>query len=134
MNPEYIDFESHGDDRGGLVAIEQYKDVPFAIERIYYIFNTTVGVRRGYHAHRDLQQVAIAINGSCRFLLDDGESRCNVLLNNNKTGLKISSMIWREMYDFSPDCILLVLASKPYHEMDYIRNYDDFMQQVNKGV
>jgi len=134
MKPEYINFQSHGDDRGGLVAIEQFKDVPFAIERIYYIFDTTVGVRRGYHAHRDLQQVAIAINGSCRFVLDDGKSRCDVLLGDKRVGLKIGSMIWREMYDFSPGCILLILASKPYNEMDYIRNYDAFTQLVNKGV
>jgi dTDP-4-dehydrorhamnose 3,5-epimerase-like enzyme len=130
MIPEYVNFNWRGDTRGGLVAIEQLKDVPFTINRVYYIFDTAEGVRRGFHAHRDLQQVAIVLTGSCRFILDDGTSRCDVLLEKNTVGLKISSMIWHEMYNFTPGCVLLVLASRAYDEADYIRDYESFIKLI----
>src|SRR5690606_33309633 len=114
----------HGDERGMLVALEQTKNVPFEIKRVYYMFGTQTNVRRGYHAHKELRQLAIPVSGSCRFMLDDGKEKVDILLDNPALGLLIEPSIWHEMYDYSHDCILLVLASDVYNESDYIRNYD----------
>lgn len=115
-----------GDDRGSLVAIEAGSDVPFPIARVYYIFDTKAGVDRGFHAHHDLQQLAVCVSGSCVMVLDDGAARQEFRLDRPDTGLRIGPMIWREMRDFSADAVLMVLASKPYDELDYIRDYDAF--------
>ncbi|EML9905080.1 MULTISPECIES: FdtA/QdtA family cupin domain-containing protein [Morganella] len=122
-----IEFKTLGDDRGSLISLEQNKNIPFEIKRIYYIFGTKENVSRGFHAHRNLQQVAVCLSGSCRFVLDNGEKREDIILNSPDKGLYISNYMWREMHDFSPDCVLIVLASDFYLESDYIRNYDDFM-------
>ena len=122
-----IEFKHLGDDRGGLISLEQNQDIPFGIKRIYYIFDTQEDVARGFHAHKDLQQVAICVKGSCRFILDNGVQRESVILDKPNVGLYIDSMKWREMHDFSNDCVLMVLASNHYDEADYIRNYDDFL-------
>ncbi|KMJ46239.1 dTDP-6-deoxy-3,4-keto-hexulose isomerase [Xenorhabdus khoisanae] len=127
-----IPLQIHGDERGALVALEEAKNIPFAIKRVYYMFNTGTSVRRGLHAHRRLKQVAIVLRGSCRFVLDDGRERIEVLLDNPQQGLLIESIIWREMYDFSSDCVLMVLADNLYDESDYIRNYDEFLLEVKK--
>lgn len=123
-------FPPHGDDRGQLVAIEEKKDLPFDIKRVYYIYDTLPGVRRGFHAHRNLQQILICVHGSCKILLDNGYEKADVLLNSPCEGLYISNDIWREMYDFSDGAVLLVLASEPYEEADYIRNYEDFKEWI----
>ncbi|MFW0765457.1 sugar 3,4-ketoisomerase [Trabulsiella odontotermitis] len=127
MKVELIPLQKYGDERGMLVALEQTKNVPFEIKRVYYMFDTQPGVRRGYHAHKKLRQLAIPVSGSCRFLLDNGKEKVDVLLDNPSLGLLIEPTIWHEMYDYSPDCILLVLASDVYDEGDYIRNYDEFL-------
>ncbi len=125
-------FPPHGDDRGQLVAIEEMKDLPFDIKRVYYIYATLPGVRRGFHAHRNLQQILICVSGSCKVHLDNGTDTAEVLLNNPCEGLYISNDTWREMYDFSADAVLLVLASEYYDEADYIRNYDDFLNYISR--
>ena len=125
-------FPPHGDDRGQLVAIEALKDLPFEVKRVYYIYDTLPGVRRGFHAHRNLQQILICVHGNCKILLDNGYEQENVLLDKPYEGLYISNDIWREMYDFSEDAVLLVLASEYYDELDYIRNYEDFLKMVHK--
>ncbi|MFJ5493414.1 sugar 3,4-ketoisomerase [Pectobacterium carotovorum] len=130
MQIRLIQLQTHGDERGALVALEQDKNIPFEIKRVYYLFKTKAGVRRGFHAHKALKQVAIAVRGSCRFLLDDGTEKVDLLLDNPAQGLLIDSCIWREMYDFSNDCVLMVLADQPYDESDYIRNYDEFLSGV----
>ena len=130
MKINSIPLQKHGDDRGSLVALEEENNIPFSIKRVYYIFDTKEGVRRGFHAHKKLKQVAIAVKGSCRFLLDDGTERIEVVLDNPAQGLLIDSCIWREMYDFSSDCVLMVLADCHYDENDYIRDYDDFLKQA----
>ncbi len=127
------EFDIHGDDRGQLVAIEQLKDIPFKIERVYYIYKTSDGVRRGFHAHKDLEQILVCVHGSCKILLDDGKSKKNIILDKPNEGLYIPNSIWREMYDFSPDAVLLVLASNLYNEKDYIRNYNEFLSYISKG-
>lgn len=127
---KWIDFQTLGDERGSLVALEQDKNIPFEVRRVYYIFRTAKGVSRGFHAHKELKQIAICLSGSCRMVLDDGHVREEVWMNNPTKGLLIESMIWREMHEFSDDCILLVLADQLYDEKDYIRSYSDFLETV----
>jgi dTDP-4-dehydrorhamnose 3,5-epimerase-like enzyme len=128
-----ISFKSLGDERGSLVVLEGGKVVPFDIKRVYYIFDTKEGVSRGFHAHRNLKQVAVCVTGSCRFVLDNGKQKEEVVLDSAIKGLLINDLIWHEMYDFSSDCVLIVLASEHYNESDYIRNYQEFLQVVNHG-
>jgi RimJ/RimL family protein N-acetyltransferase/dTDP-4-dehydrorhamnose 3,5-epimerase-like enzyme len=123
---QWINFPSLGDERGSLVALEGAKTVPFEIKRVYYIFGTQPGVARGFHAHRNLRQVAVCVTGKCRMVLDDGDKREEAWLDSPTKGLVIGDMVWREMHDFSSDCVLLVLASEHYDETDYIRSYEDF--------
>lgn len=132
MNREILErsFASHGDARGQLIALEEGSDIPFPIKRVYYIFDTKEGVRRGFHAHKDLEQMLVCVKGSCRILLDDGISKATIDLDSPTKGLYIRDNLWREMFDFSADAVLLVLASKPYDESDYIRDYDAFLQSV----
>lgn len=130
MQVNIIPLQAHGDDRGSLIALEEGKNIPFPVKRVYYLFNTKEGVRRGFHAHKALKQVAIAVRGSCRFVLDDGNERVEVLLDNPTQGLLIESFMWREMYDFSEDCVLMVLADQLYDESDYIRDYDRFLEDA----
>lgn len=132
MQIKLLPLQTHGDERGSLIALEQDKNIPFEIKRVYYLFNTTSNVRRGFHAHKNLTQVVIAVRGSCRFLLDDGKEKITLLLDNPAQGLLIDSCVWREMYDFSEDCVLMVLANHLYDESDYIRNYDDFINLYGK--
>ncbi len=126
-----ISFPPLGDERGSLVALEAEKTVPFAIKRVYYIFGTNEGVSRGFHAHRELLQVAICVTGRCRMILDDGQCREEVWLESPTKGLLIGNLVWREMHDFSPDCVLLVLANRHYNEADYVRSYDEFKRIVS---
>ena len=126
------EFKVLGDHRGQLVALEENYNAPFDIKRVYYIFDTKEGVIRGYHAHINLKQIAIAVKGSCTFVLDDGEKREEIKLDNPNQGLYIENLIWREMKDFSPDCVLVVLASEHYDESDYIRDYNKFLEEANK--
>lgn len=130
---KWVDFQILGDERGSLVALEQGKVVPFEIRRVYYIYRTESGVSRGYHAHRNLKQLAICVSGSCRMVLDSGSAREEVWMDCPTKGLLIESMIWREMHDFSSDCVLLVLASQNHDELDYIRSYSDFIELVSHG-
>lgn len=134
MEVTMYQFPPHGDDRGQLIAIEAQKDLPFDIKRVYYIYDTLPGVRRGFHAHRCLQQILVCVSGSCKIHLDNGHDTAEVLLDTPSKGLYIANDMWREMYDFSPDAVLLVLASEYYDEADYIRNYEDFIKLVkSKG-
>ena len=132
MQIKKIQFPPHGDDRGQLVAIEELADLPFDIQRVYYIYDTLPGVRRGFHAHRDLQQVLICVSGSCKIHLDNGRETAEVLLDKPWEGLYISNDMWREMYDFSEGAVLLVLASRHYDEADYIRDYDAFLEMIRE--
>lgn len=127
-----VEFKPLGDDRGSLVALEANKSVPFEIKRVYYIFGTKEGVSRGYHAHRNLKQVAVAVTGSCRFVLDDGTRQESIVLDSSTKGLLIEGLIWREMHDFTPDCVLMVLASEYYDETDYIRDYHAFVREARE--
>ena len=130
MDYQIIQFQQHGDDRGQLVALENGKEIPFNTKRVYYMYDTGKGVRRGFHAHKTLEQILICTSGSCKIHLDDGKETIEITLNKPYEGLLIKNNLWREMYDFSPDAVLMVLASEMYDESDYIRNYDEFLKFV----
>jgi dTDP-4-dehydrorhamnose 3,5-epimerase-like enzyme len=127
---QLISFPPLGDDRGSLVALENQQSIPFDIKRVYYIFGTQPGVARGFHAHKRLKQVAVCVTGRCRMVLDDGNQREEVWLDSATKGILIEDMVWREMHDFSEDCVLLVLASEHYDESDYIRDYTEFKEKT----
>ena len=134
MNIEKVDLVSHGDSRGQLVAIEEYDEIPFKIKRVYYIYDTNSDVTRGCHAHRTLKQLLVCVSGNCKIILDDGKESQIVLLDKPNEGILICDTIWREMFDFSKDAVLLVLASDIYDEKDYIRDYQEFLRYVtDKG-
>ncbi len=128
-----IEFPPLGDNRGHLVALEGGDMIPFDIKRVYYLFDTKGGVSRGYHAHKELEQVAVCVKGSCKFILDNGYEREEILLDRSTLGIYIGPMVWREMHDFSEDCVLLVLASQNYDESDYIRDYQNFTGMIFHG-
>lgn len=121
-----------GDDRGSLISLEEKKNIPFFIRRVYYIFSTKPGIARGKHAHPNLQQVAVCVSGSCKFLLDDGKHKETISLDRPDIGLYIGKNIWREMIDFTSDCVLMVLASDFYNEDEYIRDYQQFLSSIQK--
>lgn len=122
------EFPLLGDERGSLVVINKQSSVPFAVTRIYYLFGTTQGASRGFHAHKKLHQIAVCVSGRCRMVLDDGVVREDVWLESPKVGVDLPPMLWHEMYDFSSDCVILVLASDDYDEADYIRDYSEFKE------
>ncbi|WP_449621674.1 sugar 3,4-ketoisomerase [Robertmurraya sp. Marseille-Q9965] len=132
MNTALLDFQIISDQRGSLVALEQLRHIPFEIKRVYYIYGTNHKEKRGFHAHLQLQQVLICVSGSCKIIMDDGKNRKEYILNKPNHGLFIDKFIWREMIDFSDDCVLLVLASDFYDELDYIRNYEEFIKTISK--
>lgn len=125
-------FQPHGDERGQLVSLEEFRDIPFEIRRVYYMYDTAEGVRRGYHAHKSLEQILICIHGSCKILLDNGIEKKVVPLEKPYEGVYVANDMWREMYDFSFDAVLMVLASELYDESDYIRDYNDFLDYVQR--
>lgn len=124
-------FESHGDERGQLIALEELKEIPFKIKRVYYMYNTVPGVVRGKHAHKALKQILLCLRGSATILLDNGHEREEVILDKPNIGLYVDNVMWRELYNFSSDAVLMVLASEYYDESDYIRKYDDFLKYIN---
>lgn len=123
-----VRFQQHGDSRGQLVAIEEEIDIPFKVRRVYFMYDTVPGVRRGYHAHKNLKQILFCVHGSCKVLLDDGIKKEIVVLDTPYEGLYIENDVWREMFDFSTDAVLMVLASEHYNESDYIRDYGEFLK------
>ena len=123
-------FQPHGDERGQLISLEEYNDIPFRIKRVYYMYSTLEGVVRGRHAHKKLEQILVCINGSCKIRLDNGKEKKVVALEKPYEGLYVSNDMWREMFDFSLDAVLVVFASEVYDESDYIRDYDEFLKFV----
>jgi len=130
MNDPWIQLPVLGDERGQLGVAEVGAHAPFDIKRVYWIYKTSPGVTRGLHAHKELRQLAIAVAGSCKMLLDDGKSRTSYALDSPSRALFIGPGMWREMSEFSDDCVLLVLASEVYDEDDYIRDYEKFKEQL----
>lgn len=130
MNYKLIKMNVFGDERGKLISLEGGKNIPFDIKRVYYIYDTLPEQDRGMHAHKELEQVIVAMDGACTFVLDDGKNREEVVLNRPDIGLYIGKNMWREMKNFSYGCKLMVLASTHYDENEYIRDYDEFLRNV----
>ena len=133
MNYKLVQMNIFGDERGKLISLESNKNIPFEIKRVYYIYDTIPDFERGKHAHKDLEQIIIAIDGSCQFVLDDGEKREKIWLNRPDVGLYIGPNMWREMRHFSYGCKLVVLASTLYDEKEYIRDYEEFLNEVKNA-
>ncbi|MFR8329043.1 FdtA/QdtA family cupin domain-containing protein [uncultured Clostridium sp.] len=131
-NTGMFTFKKFLDKWGELVPIEEKIDVPFSIKRIYYISKVQGGVRRGFHSHRDLHQALICVHGTVKILVKTPYEEEDILLDDQTKGLYIGPMVWREMYDFSPDAVLLVLASEHYTESDYIRDYEQYEAEAKE--
>lgn len=123
-------FQPHGDHRGQLIALEEFKDIPFQIRRVYYMYDTEEGYVRGKHAHKKLEQILVCIHGSCKVKLDNGTEEKVVPLEKPYEGVYVPNNMWREMFDFSPGAVLLVFASALYDADDYIRDYDEFQKYL----
>jgi hypothetical protein len=123
-----IDLPKIHEPRGNLTFIESNSQIPFAIERVYYLYDVPGGSERGGHAHKGLHQLIIAMSGSFDVVLDDGKDKKRVHLNRSYQGLYVCPMIWRELDNFSSGSVCMVLASNRYDEADYFRDYADFMR------
>ncbi|OXS79287.1 sugar 3,4-ketoisomerase [Domibacillus enclensis] len=136
LNPSkstIVKFNEISDERGSLVPLEK-GEIPFTIRRVYYIYNVNELLPRGFHAHKNLEQVMICLKGRCEVIVDNGEYKESFVLDNPSEGIYVPKMNWREMHKFSEDCILLVLASDYYNDNDYIRNYDEFVKEVRHNA
>lgn len=128
-----LEFKQYGDERGHLVIVEGEKDIPFEIKRAFYIYGSDAKVVRGQHANRESEFVLINVAGTSKVKVKDGEGNEAVYcLNRPHTGIYLPTMIWKDMYDFSADSVLLVLASTHYNPDEYIRNYADFVKEIEK--
>ena len=123
-------FKQNGDERGSLVVIEGNQDIPFDIKRVFYIYASDSDVIRGQHANKQTEFVLINISGTSKIKIDNGFERRTIELNKPHMGIYLSKMLWKDMFDFSCDSILLVLASEHYDSKEYIRNYDEFLSEA----
>lgn len=128
INYKLVEFKVLGDHRGQLIALEANRQIPFDIKRVFYIYGTQEGVPRGNHSHYKTKQFLVAVSGSCKVTLDDGKNKETYDLNKPNLGLFQDALIWGTMHDFSPDCVLMVLADEYYDENDYIRDYNKFLE------
>ena len=128
-----LEFPQHGDTRGHLVIAEGGIDVPFDIKRVFYIYGTDPNVIRGQHANRKTEFVLINVAGKSKVKVKDGEGNEAIYcLNRPHTGIYLPTMVWKDMYDFSEDSVLLVLASEHYDNSEYIRDYDQFVREITE--
>lgn len=128
-----LDIETHSDTRGSLAVVESMKNIPFDIKRVYYLFSNQENAIRGKHAHKNLKQVYIAVSGTCTITFDDGIKKTEIILNNPKQGLLIDEVVWRELSNFSKDCVLLVLADNLFTKDDYICDYSEFLDYIRSS-
>lgn len=125
-----LEFADLGDERGNLVVVEGEKAIPFRIERVFYMYGSDSTVVRGQHANRESQFVLINVSGTSKVRITDGTEECVVELNKPRMGLYIDKMVWKDMYDFSPDSVLLVLTNTHYNGQEYIRDYDEYLREI----
>jgi len=130
---QLVDIPYRGDARGGLSVAELGGTLPFPVRRVYWIHGTKPGVSRGFHAHKKLRQLCVCVAGSVRLSLFDGHREESVVLDSSTKGLLIGPGLWREMHDFSNDCILMVFADAEYDEGDYIRDREHFIRHVHSS-
>ncbi|MBR4966499.1 MAG: FdtA/QdtA family cupin domain-containing protein [Lachnospiraceae bacterium] len=129
-----IEFQDLGDERGNLVVIEGGgMDIPFEIQRVFYIYASDADVVRGQHANRETEFLLVNVSGSSKVRIDNGEESVVVELNKPRMGVYIPNMVWKDMYDFSEDSVLLVLASRHYDGAEYIRNYEDYLKILSQN-
>lgn len=129
-----IEFVDLGDERGNLVVIEgEGMDIPFDIKRVFYIYGSDETVVRGQHANRETEFLLVNVAGTSKVKVDNGKETAVIELNKPRMGLYIPAMLWKDMYDFSADSILLVLASRHYEAGEYIRNYEDYLEELRKS-
>lgn len=134
-NRHYIlTLKDHGDERGGLCVIENYKDFPFVIKRVFYNFCMNPNMRRGMHANRNSTFGLVSIHGSCNVLVDDGKNKETYNLDSPFKLLIIGKMLWKEMYDFSDDNVLLIVSDSIYDKYEYISDYTDFCKIVDQST
>ena len=126
-----LDLPIIRDTRGNLTPIEGGRDIPFEIRRVFYMYDVPGGATRAGHAHRALEQVIVAASGSFDVVLDDGTRREKTTLNRSYQGLYVPHLVWRELENFSSGAVCLVLASLPFDEEDYFRDYEEFIEHVN---
>ena len=126
-----IEFRDLGDERGKLVVIEGNESIPFEIKRVFYIYGSDATVIRGQHANRESQFVLINVAGTSKVRITDGKEEFIVELNRPMMGVYIPRMVWKDMYDFSSDSVLLVLASTHYDGSEYIRDYDAYIKEIH---
>jgi hypothetical protein len=129
-----IELPRIGDPRGNLTFVEGQQHVPFDIRRVYYLYDVPGGAERGGHAHRELQQLLVAMSGSFDVVLDDGMQHKRCHLNRSYFGLYIAPMVWRQLENFSSGSVCLVLASAPYDESDYFRDYQAFLRAIRRAA
>jgi hypothetical protein len=127
-----IDLPRINDPRGNLTFVEGGRHIPFDIRRVYYLYDVPGGAERGGHAHRELHQLMIAMSGSFDVELDDGHQRKRYHLNRSYFGLYIAPMVWRQLDNFSSGSVCVVLASAPFDESDYYRDYDAFLHEIRR--
>ena len=120
------------DNRGNLTFIEGGRHVPFEVKRVYYLYDVPGGAERGGHAHRNLEQFIVAMSGSFDVVLDDGHEKKRIHLNRSYFGIYLGSMVWRELDNFSSGSVCMVLASAPYDETDYYRDYNQFLTAIRR--
>lgn len=125
-----LDLPKISDPRGNLTFIEYPQHIPFEIKRTYYLYDVPGGAERGGHAHKELQQLIIAMSGSFDIVLDDGVNKQRIHLNRPYFGLYVNTMVWRELDNFSSGSVCMVLASIPYDESDYYRDYEEFIHAL----
>lgn len=131
-NVKLIELSKISDPRGNLSVIEEFKDVPFKVERTYWIYDVPGGEARGGHAYRENEEFIVALSGSFDVILDDGKVKQTYSLNRSYYGLYVPKGIWREMVNFSTNSLAFVLASTKYDADDYIRDYDEFRALSNE--
>ena len=125
-----LNFGDLGDERGKLVVVEGEQHIPFAIQRVFYIYGSDSEGIRGQHANRESEFVLINVGGTSKVRIDNGHSEAIIELNKPMMGLYIPTMVWKDMYDFSEDSILLVLASTHYNGKEYIRDYEEYKKEM----
>ena len=131
---QMLEFQQKGDERGHLVIVEGMKDVPFDIKRIFYIYGSDRNVVRGKHANRRSEFVLINVAGTSKVRVRDGRGNEAVYsLNRPRTGIYLPRMVWKEMYDFSEDSVLLCISSEHYDPEEYIRDYDVFVEELSRN-
>ena len=125
-----LEFAEHGDERGNLVIAEGNQDIPFEIKRVFYMYGSDPDIVRGQHANRESEFVLINVAGKSKVRITDGKEEFVAVLDRPMMGIYIPKMVWKDMYDFSPDSVLLVLASTHYDGGEYIRDYDTYLQEM----